>query len=42
MQNTQWLSDTTLEGQTIILIPLQKEHAAALVDAASDGELWNL
>lgn len=40
--NIQWLSETTLEGAIITLIPLRREHAHALLDAASDGELWNL
>ncbi|EIK96642.1 GNAT family acetyltransferase [Pseudomonas sp. M47T1] len=31
-----------LEGPRIILRPLQRDDAAALVAAASDGELWNL
>ena len=37
-----WLSDIELEGESVKLIPLQKEHRAALLRAASDGELWNL
>jgi len=32
----------TLEGQRILLRPLQASDADALVQAASDGELWNL
>ncbi|NVZ18876.1 GNAT family N-acetyltransferase [Pseudomonas costantinii] len=32
----------TLTGTTVELQPLQREHAAALVEAAADGELWNL
>lgn len=31
-----------LEGQRIILQPLQPGDASALVEAARDGELWNL
>jgi RimJ/RimL family protein N-acetyltransferase len=34
--------DTTLEGNRIILRPLQYADAEALVRAAEDGELWNL
>lgn len=34
--------DTTLEGNRIILRPLQYTDADALVHAAEDGELWNL
>lgn len=32
----------TLTGTTVELQPLQPEHKAALLDAAADGELWNL
>lgn len=42
MPNTTWLSGVKLQGNYITLIPLKKEHAKALVQAASDGELWNL
>jgi N-acetyltransferase len=31
----------TLEGQHVRLIPLLRDHEEALVQAASDGELWN-
>ncbi|RON57447.1 GNAT family N-acetyltransferase [Pseudomonas frederiksbergensis] len=34
--------ETTLEGNRIILRPLQYTDADALVQAAEDGELWNL
>ncbi|MGB2080104.1 MAG: GNAT family N-acetyltransferase, partial [Vibrio sp.] len=37
-----WLKDIELESHTIKLIPLSKEHASALVEAATDGELWKL
>jgi len=33
---------TTLQGQRIILRPLQYTDADALLHAAADGELWNL
>ncbi len=33
---------TTLQGQRILLRPLQYSDAAALLHAAADGELWNL
>ena len=33
---------TTLQGQGIVLRPLQYSDADALVRAAADGELWNL
>jgi RimJ/RimL family protein N-acetyltransferase len=32
----------TLTGHTIELRPLQQEHAQGLLDAAADGQLWNL
>ncbi len=34
--------DTTLHGERISLRPLQYSDANALVQAAADGELWNL
>lgn len=37
-----WLTPVTLTGDTVILVPLAPEHKEALVNAASDGELWNL
>lgn len=36
------LMETLLEGNRIILRPLQYTDAEALVRAAADGELWNL
>ncbi|WP_405121987.1 GNAT family N-acetyltransferase [Pseudomonas sp. M20] len=33
---------TTLQGQRILLRPLQYSDAAALLQAAADGEFWNL
>ncbi|PUA17749.1 GNAT family N-acetyltransferase [Glaciimonas sp. PCH181] len=32
----------TLVGMTVELLPLQPEHAAGLLDAAADGQLWNM
>ncbi len=32
----------TLTGTTVELLPLQPEHKSALLEAAADGELWNL
>jgi N-acetyltransferase len=32
----------TLTGKTVELRPLQADHAQALVDAAADGQLWNM
>lgn len=34
-------SAVTLSGDIVELRPLEEEHAAVLVHAASDGELWN-
>ena len=36
------MSQPTLNGQRVQLRPLQREDRAALLDAAADGELWNL
>ncbi|NWE43999.1 GNAT family N-acetyltransferase [Pseudomonas yamanorum] len=36
------MTETTLTGTTVELRPLQREHSAALVQAAADGQLWNL
>jgi N-acetyltransferase len=37
----QWIQPV-LVGKTVELRPLQREHASALLDAAADGQLWNL
>ena len=42
VRNKKWLFELELKGKIITLIPLKKEHESALVEAASDGELWNL
>lgn len=34
MQDGKWLSGTELKGKIVTLIPLQLEHASALVEAA--------
>ncbi|MGR3890406.1 GNAT family N-acetyltransferase [Pseudomonas sp. 1152_12] len=36
------MTQITLTGTSVELLPLQRDHASALVEAASDGELWNL
>ncbi|WP_431034409.1 GNAT family N-acetyltransferase [Pseudomonas yamanorum] len=36
------MTEITLTGTTVELRPLQREHSAALVQAAADGQLWNL
>lgn len=40
--NNNWLYETTLKGNLVTLAPLKREHSDALLEAASDGELWNL
>lgn len=40
--NTVWLNEITLTGKVVTLIPLKREHKNALLNASSDGELWNL
>ena len=37
-----WLQPTILEGKRAKLIPLEKSHKAELLQAASDGNLWEL
>ncbi|MCC7339244.1 MAG: GNAT family N-acetyltransferase [Pirellulaceae bacterium] len=37
-----WLTPVTLSGQHATLQPLTEAHAAALAEAAVDGELWKL
>ena len=37
-----WTAPPRLAGLRVGLQPLQPQHAAALGDAAADGELWNL
>lgn len=32
----------TLVGKTVELLPLQQEHASGLLNAAADGQLWNM
>ena len=36
------VAPVTLKGRHATLVPLAPEHAAALTDAARDGELWKL
>jgi RimJ/RimL family protein N-acetyltransferase len=37
-----WLSPLTLAGRHATLVPLQPQHAPALIEATRDGELWRL
>lgn len=38
----QWLRDIELTGRQVTLAPLRLSHRDALVEAASDGNLWEL
>ncbi|MBO0356034.1 GNAT family N-acetyltransferase [Muricauda ruestringensis] len=38
----KWLKKVTLEGNKVVLIPMQEEHEKDLLFAASDGNLWDL
>jgi len=40
--NLHWSIPPILEGEHVTLEPLQPEHGEALLEAAADGELWNL
>jgi len=42
MESDMWFKDVELESENITLTPLTIEHADALVNAATDGELWKL
>ncbi len=37
-----WIKESTLNGNHVILQPLKEEHESGLKTASSDGELWNL
>ncbi|ANN76235.1 GNAT family N-acetyltransferase [Bordetella flabilis] len=40
--NASQVIQPTLVGETVELRPLQQEHGPELLNAAADGELWNL
>jgi RimJ/RimL family protein N-acetyltransferase len=45
MQPTQtvpWLEPVVLENDVVGLVPLDPSHESALIDAASDGRLWEI
>lgn len=42
MESKMWLKEVELESQNVKLVPLSELHADALVEAATDGELWKL
>lgn len=37
-----WLTPVTLRNEHVTLEPLERRHESELIDAARDGELWNL
>ena len=37
-----WLYPVTLQAQSVKLIPLQQSHKERLLEAAADGQLWDL
>ncbi len=37
-----WLNSIKLEGKKVDLVPLEKSHREDLLQAAADGELWNI
>lgn len=37
-----WIAPMTLTGIFVTLVPLDRSHEAALVEAVQDGELWRL
>ena len=39
---SNWLVPCTLTGELVELIPLQRAHREALLEAAADGHLWEL
>lgn len=39
---TPWIENLSLEGETVALLPLESLHQEALLEAASDGNLWRL
>ena len=42
MNSAAWLEPVTLRGEHATLVPLSSAHHDDLVEAARDGELWNL
>lgn len=38
----KWLSEIELKGDLVTLIPMTIEHRDAMIEAASDGKLWEL
>lgn len=42
MSDLCWLGETELKSDNVSLLPLRREHAQPLVQAAADGRLWEL
>jgi RimJ/RimL family protein N-acetyltransferase len=42
LHKNNWIKPVTLIGQHVTLTPLSIEHCNDLIDAAKDGELWEL
>ena len=42
MTNAKWFTDIELGAGSVSLRPMVASDAAALVDAAADGQLWEL
>lgn len=40
--NNVWLSPIILTGEKVKLVPLNTSHRAALLEAAADGNLWDI
>ena len=38
----KWLNETELEGRLVKMVPLNKSYKDTIIEAASDGKLWNL
>lgn len=38
----RWISEKTIRGEMVSLLPMSSEHAEAIIEAASDGRLWEL
>ena len=38
----KWLHDMELSGKIVTLVPMRLHHKEAIVEAASDGKLWEL
>lgn len=40
-QRQNWIAPFSSAGTSVTLVPLQREHESALIDAVRDGEVWN-